>query len=87
MDYFCELRPTHRREFLRYYFLMFWRLKGRLTCWYERVMGTAVAWKFRNQSKGEFLAGNRTQTGQGAFFSLFLSLSLFLLLHGEMKRR
>jgi hypothetical protein len=27
------------------------------------MMGTGVAWKFRNQSKGEFLAGNRTQTG------------------------
>jgi len=27
------------------------------------VMGTGVAWKFRSQSKGEFLAGNRTQTG------------------------
>ncbi|KAK4168567.1 hypothetical protein QBC43DRAFT_358356 [Cladorrhinum sp. PSN259] len=26
------------------------------------LMGTGVAWKFRNQSKGEFLAGNRTQT-------------------------
>ncbi|KAJ4298477.1 hypothetical protein N0V88_003507 [Collariella sp. IMI 366227] len=25
-------------------------------------VGTGVAWKFRNQSKGEFLAGNRTQT-------------------------
>ena len=30
---------------------------------WRRVMGTGVAWKFRNQSKGEFLAGNRTQTG------------------------
>ncbi|KAK4133397.1 hypothetical protein BT67DRAFT_382581 [Trichocladium antarcticum] len=26
------------------------------------VVGTGVAWKFRSQSKGEFLAGNRTQT-------------------------
>ncbi|WYZ45597.1 hypothetical protein EsH8_VIII_000913 [Colletotrichum jinshuiense] len=26
------------------------------------VTGTAIAWKFRNQSKGEFLSGNRTQT-------------------------
>ncbi|KAK4102727.1 hypothetical protein N658DRAFT_422786 [Parathielavia hyrcaniae] len=26
------------------------------------MLGTGVAWKFRNQSKGEFLAGNRTQT-------------------------
>ncbi|KAK3904999.1 hypothetical protein C8A05DRAFT_13170 [Staphylotrichum tortipilum] len=26
------------------------------------IVGTGVAWKFRNQSKGEFLAGNRTQT-------------------------
>ncbi|KAL2198764.1 hypothetical protein P885DRAFT_67914 [Corynascus similis CBS 632.67] len=26
------------------------------------LVGTGVAWKFRNQSKGEFLAGNRTQT-------------------------
>ncbi|KAL2020211.1 hypothetical protein VTK56DRAFT_8637 [Thermocarpiscus australiensis] len=25
------------------------------------AVGTGVAWKFRNQSKGEFLAGNRTQ--------------------------
>lgn len=29
----------------------------------HRIIGTGVAWKFRNQSKGEFLAGNRTQTG------------------------
>jgi hypothetical protein len=28
-----------------------------------RIVGTGVAWTFRNQSKGEFLAGNRTQTG------------------------
>ncbi|EQB58945.1 hypothetical protein CGLO_00733 [Colletotrichum gloeosporioides Cg-14] len=28
------------------------------------ITGTAIAWKFRNQSKGEFLSGNRTQTGQ-----------------------
>ncbi|KXX82621.1 Sodium-coupled monocarboxylate transporter 1 [Madurella mycetomatis] len=26
------------------------------------AVGTGVAWRFRNQSKGEFLAGNRTQT-------------------------
>uniref|UniRef100_L2FCH9 Urea transporter n=1 Tax=Colletotrichum fructicola (strain Nara gc5) TaxID=1213859 RepID=L2FCH9_COLFN len=26
------------------------------------ITGTAIAWKFRNQSKGEFLSGNRTQT-------------------------
>ncbi|KAK4145411.1 uncharacterized protein C8A04DRAFT_10663 [Dichotomopilus funicola] len=26
------------------------------------IIGTAVAWRFRKQSKGEFLAGNRTQT-------------------------
>ncbi|KAK0669534.1 hypothetical protein QBC41DRAFT_223690 [Cercophora samala] len=26
------------------------------------IIGTGVAWTFRNQSKGEFLAGNRTQT-------------------------
>ncbi|KAK4242046.1 hypothetical protein C8A03DRAFT_29790 [Achaetomium macrosporum] len=26
------------------------------------ILGTGIAWKFRNQSKGEFLAGNRTQT-------------------------
>ncbi|KAL2269431.1 hypothetical protein VTJ83DRAFT_1615 [Remersonia thermophila] len=26
------------------------------------LVGTGVAWKFRNQSKGEFLAGTRTQT-------------------------
>ncbi|KAH9235546.1 hypothetical protein K456DRAFT_52419 [Colletotrichum gloeosporioides 23] len=30
----------------------------------RRITGTAIAWKFRNQSKGEFLSGNRTQTGQ-----------------------
>ena len=30
---------------------------------HNRIVGTGVAWKFRNQSKGEFLAGNRTQTG------------------------
>lgn len=33
----------------------------------NRIAGTALAWKFRNQSKGEFLAGNRTQTGQETF--------------------
>ncbi|KAF4893315.1 putative urea active transporter 1 [Colletotrichum fructicola] len=27
-----------------------------------KITGTAIAWKFRNQSKGEFLSGNRTQT-------------------------
>ncbi|KAK4660599.1 hypothetical protein QC762_120425 [Podospora pseudocomata] len=26
------------------------------------IIGTGVAWTFRNQSKGEFLAGSRTQT-------------------------
>ncbi|TEA20238.1 hypothetical protein C8034_v003915 [Colletotrichum sidae] len=31
------------------------------------ISGTAIAWKFRNQSKGEFLSGNRTQTGQNPF--------------------
>ncbi|KAL2134210.1 hypothetical protein VTI74DRAFT_775 [Chaetomium olivicolor] len=30
------------------------------------MVGTGVAWKFRNQSKGEFLAGNRTQTALGS---------------------
>lgn len=29
----------------------------------RRIMGTGVAWTMRNQSKGDFLAGNRTQTG------------------------
>jgi hypothetical protein len=27
------------------------------------VLGTGIAWKMRKQSKGEFLAGNRTQSG------------------------
>ncbi|OLN86053.1 putative urea active transporter 1-like protein 3 [Colletotrichum chlorophyti] len=26
------------------------------------IMGTGIAWRYRNQSKGEFLSGNRTQT-------------------------
>jgi len=26
------------------------------------VLGTGIAWKMRNQSKGEYLSGNRTQT-------------------------
>jgi hypothetical protein len=30
----------------------------------SRVLGTGIAWKMRNQSKGEFLAGNHSQTGQ-----------------------
>ncbi|KAI2634679.1 hypothetical protein GGS26DRAFT_589598 [Hypomontagnella submonticulosa] len=28
------------------------------------LLGTGLAWKMRNQSKAEFLSGNRTQTGQ-----------------------
>jgi hypothetical protein len=28
------------------------------------VIGTGVAWRMRNQSKEDFLAGNGTQTGQ-----------------------
>jgi len=31
---------------------------------YNRVLGTGIAWRLRHQSKGELLAGNRTQTGQ-----------------------
>lgn len=30
----------------------------------NRLMGTGIAWTLRNQPKAEFLAGNRTQTGQ-----------------------
>ncbi|KXJ94127.1 hypothetical protein Micbo1qcDRAFT_41548 [Microdochium bolleyi] len=28
------------------------------------LLGTGLAWRMRNQPKSEFLAGNRTQTGQ-----------------------
>ncbi|ROW10294.1 hypothetical protein VMCG_01666 [Cytospora schulzeri] len=28
------------------------------------LMGTGLAWKYRQESKGEFLSGNRTRTGQ-----------------------
>lgn len=28
------------------------------------ILGTALAWKSRKESKGEFLSGNRTRTGQ-----------------------
>ncbi|KPM45109.1 hypothetical protein AK830_g1504 [Neonectria ditissima] len=31
------------------------------------LLGTGVAWKMRNQSKADFLAGNGTQTGQTSF--------------------
>ena len=27
-------------------------------------MGTALAWRYRQESKSEFLSGNRTRTGQ-----------------------
>lgn len=30
----------------------------------SRVLGTGIAWRMRNQSKSDFLNGNRTQTGQ-----------------------
>lgn len=29
-----------------------------------RVLGTALAWGYRKDSKAEFLSGNRTRTGQ-----------------------
>lgn len=29
-----------------------------------RLMGTALAWRYRQESKSEFLSGNRTRTGQ-----------------------
>jgi hypothetical protein len=30
----------------------------------SRVLGTGLAWRMRNNSKQEFLAGNKSQTGQ-----------------------
>lgn len=29
-----------------------------------RVIGTALAWRYRKDASGEFLSGNRTRTGQ-----------------------
>ncbi|KAG9500349.1 hypothetical protein J7337_008825 [Fusarium musae] len=29
---------------------------------HNRLMGTGIAWKMRNQSKADFLSGNGTQT-------------------------
>lgn len=31
---------------------------------FNSILGTALAWRFRKDSKGEFLSGNRTRTGQ-----------------------
>ncbi|PUU82692.1 hypothetical protein B9Z19DRAFT_1074274 [Tuber borchii] len=36
-----------------------------------RIIGVALAWRFRGQSKLEFLHSNRTQTGLLFFFFLF----------------
>jgi hypothetical protein len=45
------------------------------------IMGTTLAWKMRTKTKGEFLAGNRTQKGQDT-----MSRSPGCYLVGEKRR-
>lgn len=45
-------------------------------------MGTAIAWRMRKQSNSDFLAGNRTQTGQKQTHG---ALALFSPFHGSYK--
>lgn len=50
------------------------------------VLGTGIAWRMRGQSKGDFLAGNRTQSGQTLFDAVPFPPLLLLADAGMMSR-